>query len=239
MSAEEVREMKRRLHDLTTVRTDAVRRRMWWNIAVCPLFLPLMLTPVSNFPIYWFLWRAWNNRRAWQGGTALRHLILLTDDGDDDAANKLNAEDQDDAWIDRSKECTRIVRGESSVVVDDDNDNNAMCCRVRSSVSAASSSCSLGGPAVLFVPCHVLDTADKKLLVSEQKSHLRRRESKRVTTTTTVNAGKEEQEQEQQVSPPGEESFKPEAVREVENMLGARGMTELVRRYHRLASTEG
>ena len=231
--------MKRRLHNLTTGRTDAVRRRMWWNIVVCPLFLPLMLTPVSNFPIYWFLWRAWNNRRAWQGGTALRHLLTGFIDNDADNNNNKNADDN--TWIDRSKECSRIVRGSMDRKVDDDenDDDDAVCCRVRSSVLASSSSSS--GPAVLFVPCHVLDIADKKFQTHHH--HLQRRDDDDERVTTTMNNNNNNAGGggggEERVSPPEEESFEPGAVREVENMMGARGMTELVGRYHRHASSEG
>ena len=40
------------------------RRAKYFNLACAPFTLPLFLSPVSNFPIYWFLYRA---REAWIG----------------------------------------------------------------------------------------------------------------------------------------------------------------------------
>ena len=37
--------------------------------------LPLMLTPLSNVPIYWIGWRAWTQMRASKNGVAARDFL--------------------------------------------------------------------------------------------------------------------------------------------------------------------
>jgi hypothetical protein len=204
-----------------------------------------MFTPVSNFPVYWFAWRAWMCRRGAQGGYALRELLLedAPSEGSSDttatasSSSSSSGGDGSDSggsdggsggsgggsggsggdegakdystWVDYSKECTRMSGG-----TDDDGEGDTVCCRVRRGAlynggdggnGGASAS---GPPAVLFVPCAVLDAADARVLRAE---------------------GEE-----------GGESFKsfnPESVAEVETLLGASGVTELARRYHRLPSS--
>ena len=54
----DVRVVERLLRDeLLGAKADLTRRRAWRNAAAMPLFLPLMLTPLSNVPIYWIGWR--------------------------------------------------------------------------------------------------------------------------------------------------------------------------------------
>ena len=62
--------------------TDATRRGMLWNAACVPLTMPLMLTPISNFPAYWFGWRAWTQRRASGAGRALRRVVEMSGGAD-------------------------------------------------------------------------------------------------------------------------------------------------------------
>jgi hypothetical protein len=68
-------EVRRALDHLAGARTDAVRRRMWWNVAVMPLILPLMLTPVGP--------GAWGELRVYkvQGGALRVPLSLTTECG--------------------------------------------------------------------------------------------------------------------------------------------------------------
>lgn len=145
-----LQEVRQQLDNLVGAQTDAMRRSMWWNAVACPIFLPLMLTPVSNLPVYWFGWRAWSNWRAARGGYALRALL--------DAAAP---EGSLLPGVDVFKKCTRVSgSGDASV------DDAAVCCRIAHGAGdlALSTSATAGeeSPEVLFVPCQVLDAADAR-----------------------------------------------------------------------------
>ena len=58
-------EARRAFRELLTERARAVASRFRRNAFVyVPLTFPLMFTPLSNLPMYWFGWRAFEQRRA-------------------------------------------------------------------------------------------------------------------------------------------------------------------------------
>ena len=116
--------------------TDATRRGMLWNAACVPLTMPLMLTPISNFPAYWFGWRAWTQRRASGAGRALRRVVEMSDvrvaawrarerlegwgrESPSDETREIRR------WVVAEKPCERLDRGRS------DGDDRACCRAVR------------------------------------------------------------------------------------------------------------
>ena len=135
--------------------TDATRRGMLWNAACVPLTMPLMLTPISNFPAYWFGWRAWTQRRASGAGRALRRVVEMSDvrgclesegeaRGDGGRRESVGDETREiHRWVDVEKPCERLDRGRS------DGDDRA-CCRVVRAPGEPP-------PTVLLVPCAMLD----------------------------------------------------------------------------------
>ena len=123
--------------------TDATRRGMLWNAACVPLTMPLMLTPISNFPAYWFGWRAWTQRRASGAGRALRRVVEMSDDaralgergrGSRGWGRRESVGDETREirrWVVAEKPCERLDRGRS------DGDDRA-CCRARPRAGGAS-----------------------------------------------------------------------------------------------------
>jgi len=154
-------EVRRQLGHLAGDRADAVRRRMWWNAAAMPLTLPLMLTPMSNLPIYWFAFRVWSTWKGAKGGVALRGLLDSSKgavEGGGGGGGGGAGQGDISAWVDISKECTRLSpvgagAGEGDAAAGDPlTGAEAVCCRVRSGTLETA-------PAVLFVPCCALDAA--------------------------------------------------------------------------------
>ena len=138
----DVRVVQRLLREeLLGVEADATRRRAWRNAAVAPLLLPLMLTPLSNVPIYWIGWRAWTQMRASANGIAARDFLR--------SSSRVQRFAADDGYDATSSSCSRS---------DDDapaaSDGDTVCCRVESTGA---------GPRVMFVPCALLDAADEPL----------------------------------------------------------------------------
>jgi hypothetical protein len=122
-------ETRAHLETLATRGASACRRRMWWNLFACPFTLPLFLTPLSNLPIYWFGWRAYDNWRAVNGAKALRGAMAAADDG--------GVVVDEERWVEAGKKCDGSAGG-------------AVCCRVKTHALS-------DAPGVLFVPCDLLN----------------------------------------------------------------------------------
>ena len=119
-----------------------------------PLSMPMFLTPVSNFPLYYFLFRLWSSTQATTSGKeAIR--LLKTMDG---AAAK--AVEADVLGSTRVVECKRlrpinVLNSDTGREVSTMDEPHAMaCCRL----SQPGGEKFLGdeGPRVLFVPCDAL-----------------------------------------------------------------------------------
>ena len=76
-------EARRALRELLTERARAVASRFRRNAFVyVPLTFPLMFTPLSNLPMYWFGWRAFEQRRAVRNANAARRAMEMAECAD-------------------------------------------------------------------------------------------------------------------------------------------------------------
>jgi len=130
------------------------RRATWFNAIGVPLSLPMFLSPVSNFPIYWFVFRLWGTTEATRGGREALATLRLTSADD---ASAIEA---------KIKECTKIteckrlrpinvLNSDTGQEVSTTDEAHALvCCRL----AQAGGATFLGddGPPVLFVPCDAL-----------------------------------------------------------------------------------
>ena len=119
-----------------------------------PLSMPMFLTPVSNFPLYYFLFRLWSSTQATTSGKEAIRLLKTTDEA---AAKAVEA---DVLGSTRVVECKRlrpinVLNSDTGREVSTMDEPHAMaCCRL----SQPGGEKFLGdeGPRVLFVPCDAL-----------------------------------------------------------------------------------
>lgn len=139
---------RRALAELATDGVDAARRAYRRNLALMPITLPLFLTPMSNLPVYWLGWRAWEQWRGARAGGELRRVIQT-----DDARP---AREDASRWVDVARACTRIGgAGEDGTRNGTRNGDEAtVCCRIRTDASLPPP------PPVLFAPCAALAAAE-------------------------------------------------------------------------------
>ena len=127
------------IRDLLKRGKKKARRAKYFNLACAPFTLPLFLSPVSNFPIYWFLYRA---REAWigcKGAESAKEILQRRL-----AQPELIGEDDREIQKLTEFECTRSSDNE-----DDGNKSTEACCRI---AAHDESNC-----AVTFAPCNKLD----------------------------------------------------------------------------------
>lgn len=142
-------EVREKLNELVGTRTDAMRRSFWFNVIPVGLFMPLMLTPISNVPVYWFSFRAWSTWRASNGGLALRTVLDSTDAEIPSAAQVVD--------LTAEFKCRRLNGGsrenggseEGTVTAGGD---EVLCCRLNREALP-------GAPPVLLVPCDAMERA--------------------------------------------------------------------------------
>ena len=88
--------------------------------------MPLMLTPISNVPVYWFGFRAWSTWRASNGGLALRGVF-----GSPDTESPLATQLLDTA---ADFKCTRLGGGSGEKGGGDEGapagNVEVLCCRL-------------------------------------------------------------------------------------------------------------
>ena len=120
------------------------RRAKYFNLACAPFTLPLFLSPVSNFPIYWFLYRA---REAWiacKGAESAKKMLQRRLE----QPELVSEDDREIQKLIDHHECTyNSTNGNSGSKTN--NINNEACCRV---AAHDESNC-----AVTFAPCDKLD----------------------------------------------------------------------------------
>lgn len=127
------------IRDLLKRGKKKARRAKYFNLACAPFTLPLFLSPVSNFPIYWFLYRA---REAWigcKGAESAKEILQRRLE-----QPELIGEDDREIQKLTEFECTRSSDNE-----DDGNKSTEACCRI---AAHDESNC-----AVTFAPCNKLD----------------------------------------------------------------------------------
>lgn len=138
--------------------TSTARKATWFNAIGVPLSLPMFLSPVSNFPIYWFGFRLWNTTAAVRSGREALQALRSTS-SDDAVAIEAKVKDLargGDAIV----ECKRLrpincLNSDTGQEVSTTDEPHAVaCCRL----SQAGGEALMGdnGPRVLFVPCDAL-----------------------------------------------------------------------------------
>ena len=129
------------IHSILTRGKTKARRAKYFNMFLVPITLPLFLSPISNFPIYWFLYRS---REAWigcKGSESAKKLLL-------------NRFQQPELVAEDDRE-TQKALGFKCLYTEENNNINinineqAACCRIS---AHDESHC-----AVTFAPCEKLD----------------------------------------------------------------------------------
>jgi hypothetical protein len=137
--------------------TATAKRATWFNAIGVPLSLPMFLSPVSNFPIYWFGFRLWNTLAATRSGREALDLLRSTSQDD---AMAIEAKIKELTASDGAIECKRLrpincLNSDTGQEVSTTDAPHAVaCCRL----SQTGGDAFLGdnGPRVLFVPCDAL-----------------------------------------------------------------------------------
>ena len=130
------------IRDLLKRGKKKARRAKYFNLACAPFTLPLFLSPVSNFPIYWFLYRA---REAWigcKGAESAKEILQRRLE-----QPELIGEDDREIQKLTEFECTRSSDNEDDG--SSGNKSSEACCRI---AAHDESNC-----AVTFAPCNKLD----------------------------------------------------------------------------------
>ena len=130
------------IRDLLKRGKKKARRAKYFNLACAPFTLPLFLSPVSNFPIYWFLYRA---REAWigcKGAESAKEILQRRLE-----QPELIGEDDREIQKLTEFECRRSSDNEDDG--SSGNKSSEACCRI---AAHDESNC-----AVTFAPCNKLD----------------------------------------------------------------------------------
>jgi len=182
------------------------RRAKYFNLACAPFTLPLFLSPVSNFPIYWFLYRA---REAWigcKGAESAKEMLQRRLE-----QPELISEDDREIQKLMNFECTgRNENGSSG-----DKNNEAACCRI---VAHDESNC-----AVTFAPCDKLDEIFGSFSSSFASEDAKLNFLRRLTSVQMDAKGIEDNYAKNFVH----------ALRDVEKLTGASDIVSLHERYER------
>jgi hypothetical protein len=193
------------IRDLLKRGKKKARRAKYFNLACAPFTLPLFLSPVSNFPIYWFLYRA---REAWigcKGAESAKEILQRRLE-----QPELIGEDDREIQKLTEFECTRSSDNE-----DDGNKSTEACCRI---AAHDESNC-----AVTFAPCNKLDEVfgsfSSSFANDEKKLNFWRR-------LTAVQLDSTEIEDNYEMN------F-VRALGEIEKLTGANDMVSLHKRYER------
>jgi len=138
--------------------TSTARKATWFNAIGVPLSLPMFLSPVSNFPIYWFGFRLWNTAAAVRSGREALQALRSTSSDD---AVAIEAKVKDLArGRDAIVECKRLrpincLNSDTGQEVSTTDEPHAVaCCRL--SQTGGEALMGDNGPRVLFVPCDAL-----------------------------------------------------------------------------------
>ena len=184
------------------------RRAKYFNLACAPFTLPLFLSPVSNFPIYWFLYRA---REAWiacKGAESAKKMLQRRLE----QPELVSEDDREIQKLIDHHECTYNSNNDSKT--NNNNNNNEACCRV---AAHDESNC-----AVTFAPCDKLDEifmSASSFISEDAKLNFWRR-------LTTVQLDSKE----------NDDNFANNFVNvlgEIEKLTGAKDIKSLHKRYER------
>lgn len=167
-------EARRALRELLTDRARAVRTRFRRNAFVgVPLTFPMMFTPLSNLPMYWFGWRAYEQWNAARNADAARRRVEVAEcAGAGAEAGRGGAATEAARWVAADAPCARLTRagdaratgadaagsGATDGASDDERFSRAAgrgapfsCCRAAADAARAAT--------LAFVPCAALDAS--------------------------------------------------------------------------------
>lgn len=196
------------IRDLLKRGKKKARRAKYFNLACAPFTLPLFLSPVSNFPIYWFLYRA---REAWigcKGAESAKEILQRRLE-----QPELIGEDDREIQKLTEFECTRSSDNEDDG--SSGNKSSEACCRI---AAHDESNC-----AVTFAPCNKLDEVfgsfSSSFASDEKKLNFWRRLTAVQLDSTEI-----------------EDNYEMNFVRalgEIEKLTGANDVVSLHKRYER------
>ncbi|CAL6360398.1 unnamed protein product [Bathycoccus prasinos] len=196
------------IRDLLKRGKKKARRAKYFNLACAPFTLPLFLSPVSNFPIYWFLYRA---REAWigcKGAESAKEILQRRLE-----QPELIGEDDREIQKLTEFECTRSSDNEDDG--SSGNKSSEACCRI---AAHDESNC-----AVTFAPCNKLDEVfgsfSSSFASDEKKLNFWRRLTAVQLDSTEI-----------------EDNYELNFVRalgEIEKLTGANDVVSLHKRYER------
>ena len=211
MSIEEVRES---IDQVLRNGRKKARRTIYFNLVAAPFTLPLFLTPVSNFPIYWFLYRAHSAWMGYKGAESARKLLKPRFE-----QPELIAEDDWEIHKAMKFACTRLEKREK------EEEEVEACCRI--SVHDESNC------AVTFSPCDKLDdvifssrfsSANNGKKVLNFWKRLTAETMKQMRATGTASDDDSSKENKNRL---------PEILEHVEKVTGTSGLVTLHERYER------
>ena len=149
-------EARRALRELFAERARAVATRFRLNAFVgVPLTFPMMFTPLSNLPMYWFGWRAYEQRTAARRAARARRVAEVAECAG--AGTGGRAATDAVRWVAADAPCARLPRAENG------GGSTTSNARGATGDDASEFSCCRAPPgdartaALAFVPCAALD----------------------------------------------------------------------------------
>lgn len=156
--------------------TKNARAATWMFSVGVPLSMPMFLTPLSNFPLYYFMFRLWSSTAATANGARALELFSGTDEA---RATEIEAEvleatgkgtpgGFDECKRLRPINCLNSETGTEAATTDEP--LAVACCRLAKLGAGADKFVGADGPEVLFVPCDALAKMVKDHIDSEEPS---------------------------------------------------------------------
>lgn len=156
--------------------TKNARAATWMFSVGVPLSMPMFLTPLSNFPLYYFMFRLWSSTAATANGARALELLSGTDEARAmeieaevlEATSKGTSGGFDECKRLRPINCLNSETGTEAATTDEP--LAVACCRLAKLGAGADKFVGADGPEVLFVPCDALAKMVKDHIDSEEPS---------------------------------------------------------------------
>jgi len=142
--------------------TKNARAATWMFSVGVPLSMPMFLTPLSNFPLYYFMFRLWSSTAASANGARALELLSRTDEARAmeieaevlEATGKGTPGGFDECKRLRPINCLNSETGTEAATTEEP--LAVACCRLAKLGAGADKFVGADGPEVLFVPCDAL-----------------------------------------------------------------------------------